>query len=338
VTTVFPGRAVRREYVPIPNLRNRDENIDRRRKQMTAREWWNNCDIDQEADSEIVAINSLEDQIAPIAPNVGKIRGLISTLEMCHHKAEKWVSNIIEAIATGKTSKGLGTRTPGQMHPTEIVSKNACAALSAWVAGSPAASVDLTIGTVPASRMLACLGERSLLKEWQVLRAIEKIRSWTDWPWSEQDPSAQYTWLVCGQNECPDRYKEHEDFWKRTVEKIPFKDLEGLDGGGFSFGLAIDLLWTCHWNFVENLQTVLEVIGGNLKPGRPFAACAWNITLSPIRPRMAVVSNTLKVFCGNSELNKEIDNDVLSLLGESTDEKKWLAASLDKTIRLQLSL
>ena len=101
---------------------------------------------------------------------------------------------------------------------------------------------------------------------------------------------------------------------------------------------AIDMLWTCHWNFVENLQIVLEMIGGNLKPERPFAACAWNISLSPIRPRMEVVSNTLKVFCDNSASDKEIDRYVLSLLGEPTEEKKWLAASLGKTIRLQLSL
>jgi hypothetical protein len=46
----------------------------------------------------------------------------------------------------------------------------------------------------------------------------------------------------------------------------------------------------------------------------------------------------LKVFCGDSESDKEIDRDVLSLLGEPTEEKKWLAASLDKTIRLQLGL
>jgi len=300
----------------------------------SCRSWWRNCC--QEADSEILAIDRMEDHIAPIDPDVSKIRELIGSLEMCHHKAEKWVNNIIEAIATGETSKGLGTRTPGQTHPTEVVSKNACAALSAWVAGCPSTSIDLIIGTIPASRILACLGERSPLKEWQVQRVIEKIRSWTDLPWSEKDPSTQYAWLSYEQSDCPDQYKEHEDFWRQTVETIPFEGLQGLDGGDFSFGLAIDLLWTCHWNFVENLQIVLEVIGGNLKPERPFAACAWNITLSPIRPRMEVVSNTLKAFCDNSELEEEIDSDVLSLLGESTDEKKWLAASLDKTIRHQL--
>lgn len=302
---------------------------------ISCREEWQNCA--QEADSEISTIDKMEDRIAPIAPNVCKIRSLISTLELCHHKAERWVSNIIEAIATGETGKGLGTRTAGQTHPTEIVSKNVCAALSAWVAGCPSTSIDLTIGSVPASRVLACLGERSPLKEWQVQRVIEKIRSWTDFPRSEEDPSTQYAWLSCGQKDCPDHYKEHQDFWRQTVETIPFEELQGMDGEDFSLAFAIDMLWTCNWNFEENLQIVLEVIGGKLKPERPFAACSWNITLSPMRPRMKVVSNTLKVFCGASESDKEIDRDVLSLLGEPTEEKKWLAASLDKTIRLQLS-
>jgi len=276
--------------------------------------------------------------MAPIAANVSKIRELIGSLELCHHKAERWVSNIMEAIATGETSKGLGTRTPGQVHPTEVVSKNACGALSAWVAGCPSASIDSTLGTVPASQVLAYLGKRSPLKEWQVQRVIERIRSWTDFPWSDQDPSTQYAWLSFDQKECPDHYREHEDFWRQTVETFPFETLQGIDGEDFSLGFAIDLLWTCHWKFVENLQIVLEVIGGNLRPERPFAACVWNITLSPIRPRMEVVSNTLRVFTGSSGPDKEIDRDVLTLLGELTQEKKWLAASLDKTIRLQLSL
>ena len=305
---------------------------------MTTRPWWNNCSIDQQADSEILVIDSLEDQIVPIAANISRIRELIGILEMCHHKAERWVSNIIEAIATGETSKGLGTRKPGQIHPSEVAWKNACGALSDWIAGCSSTSIDLTIGTIPASRVLACLGKRTPLKEWQVQRVIEKIRSWTDFPWSNKDPSTQYTWLSFDQKDCPDRYKEHEDFWKQTVETIPFEELQGIDGADFSLGFAIDMLWTCHWKFVENLQIVLEVIGGNLKPKKPFAACAWNITLSPIRLQMEVISNTLKVFSGGLESDKEIDRDVLSLLGEPKEEKKWLAASLDKTIRLQLSL
>jgi hypothetical protein len=52
---------------------------------------------------------------------------------------------------------------------------------------------------------------------------------------------------------------------------------------------------------------------------------------------MEIVSNTLKVFCGDPESDQEVDRDLLALLGKPTEVKKWLAASLDKTMRLQLS-
>ncbi|MEX0320527.1 MAG: hypothetical protein AB3N63_00055 [Puniceicoccaceae bacterium] len=302
---------------------------------MTARAWWNNCEVDQEADEEIAAINQLEERISPISPDVEKIRELIGTLEMCHHKAERWVENIIEAIATGKTEKGMGSRPAGQVHPVEEVSKKAIGALSAWVAGSEAEAIELEIGEIPASRLLECLGERTVLNEWQVMRVVEKIRSWTDLPSSLRDPSTQYVWLVYGTDGCPDQYKEHEEFWHQTVQTTPFPDLKGLNGEPFSLGLAIDLLWTCHWKFVENLQIVLEVIGGTYSGYPPFAACAWNIQLSPIRPRMKIISNTLRAYCGNPQEALEIDKGVLARLGELSDEKKWLATSLDKTIRLQ---
>jgi len=137
----------------------------------------------------------MEDHIAPIDPKVAQIRELISSLELCHHKAERWIGNIIKAIGAGETRKGLGTRSPGQLHPAEEVWQNACAALSAWCAGRPGAKVELSIDTVPASQLLACLGERSPLKEWQVQRVIEKIRSAIRWPQSGDDPTAQYEWI-----------------------------------------------------------------------------------------------------------------------------------------------
>jgi hypothetical protein len=308
----------------------------------SCRLWWRNCAL--EADSEILAIDRMEDFIAPIDPNIAKIRELISSLELCHHKAERWVENIIKAIGAGETKKGLGTRSPDQQHPAEKVWQNACAALSAWCAGCPSTKVDLSIDTVPASRLLACLGERSPLKEWQIHRVIEKIRSVIHWPQSSDDRTAQYVWILLSggeyelayRNECPEHYKEHEEFWLRTVRTI-IRDSENGDEADLSLGLAIDMLMPCHWSFVENLRIVLEAIGGRLTPDSPFAACGRNITLVPIRRRMETISNTLKVFCGDPELNQEVDRDLLALLGEPTEVKTWLASSLDKTMRLQLS-
>jgi|GEM_PF-5124566 len=56
------------------------------------------------------------------------------------------------------------------------------------------------------------------------------------------------------------------------------------------------MLWACHWNFVTNLQIVLEAIGGKLEPKEPFAACGRNISLLPNRERMEIVSQSLRAL------------------------------------------
>lgn len=309
---------------------------------MTAcRPWWRNCA--READPEILEIDAMEDRIAPIGANVSGIRELISTLELCHHKAERWVCNAIEAIGSGESRKGLGTRPPGQRHPAETIWQNTRAALSTWCAGRPAANIDLSIGGVPAGRLLAGLGERSPLKEWQVQRVIDKIRTSIDWPRSLDDPSAQYAWMLLGGSEyeswyrdrCPEAYREHEDFWLATVHTI-IRDTDGGDEARLSLGLAIDMLMPCHWRFVENLRIVLEAIGGTLEAATPFAACGRNIGLSPLRPRMRVISDTLRAFASAPGVEAAVDGELMALLGEPTEARKWLALSLDKTIRLQL--
>ncbi len=97
------------------------------------RECWANCGV--ETDDEMREIDALEDQLSPLPEGATRIRVLISTLELCHHKAERWVVNIIEAIGEGDTTKGLGTRPAGGFHPAEHDWINACMALSAWCAG-----------------------------------------------------------------------------------------------------------------------------------------------------------------------------------------------------------
>jgi hypothetical protein len=173
---------------------------------------------------------------------------------------------------------------------------------------------------------------------------IEKIRSVIHWQQPSDDPAAPYVWLLLGgdgyeshyRTRCPEHYRDHEDSWERTVRTIIHDTVNG-DEAELSLGLAIDMLWPCHWRFVENLRMVLGAIGGNLHPEQPFAACGRNIDASPIRRSMEVVSNTLKVFRGTPGPDREVDEGLLEALGESTEVKKWLAASLDKTVRLQLN-
>ena len=307
----------------------------------TCRPLWQNCAI--EADAEIQEIDELEDRLAPLPAEITRIRALISTLELCHHKAERWIESIIEAIGTGRTEKGLGTRGPGQIHPAETVWSSAGAALSAWCAGCPVDAIELTVGPSAASTLLAGLGERSPLKEWQVQRVIERIRSLIGWPQSDSDPATAYVWLLLDASEyglgyhdqCPARYREHKDFWLTTARTI-IHDTHAGEAAELSLALAIDMLWPCHWRFVENLHIVLDAIGGNLNPEKPLAACGRNITLLPNRMRLETISRTLRVFCDRSSDDSSVDTAFLTRLGKPTDIKRWLALSLDKTIRLQL--
>jgi len=96
------------------------------------------------------------------------------------------------------------------------------------------------------------------------------------------------------------------------------------------------MLWPCHWDFLNNLQVVLDAIGGKLQAERPFAACGRNITSLSNRVRMLVVADVLRAFWRGVPAEEAAGGQILASLGEPTDVKRWLAASLDKTIRLQL--
>ena len=305
------------------------------------RVWWRNCNPGM--DDDLLAIDELEDKISPIPPNIVKIRNLISTLELCHHKAERWINNIIEAIGTGQTSKGLGTRSTKAEHPVEYLWQSAGDTLCAWSAGCPADSLKMKIGEIPASRLMSGVGERSPLKEWQVRRIAERIHSFIRRPQTSEDIVQHYLWLqVSGDaytagtlQECPEYFKDHADFWQTTVEtQIQNKINDKIEP--LSLASAIDLLMPCNWNFLENLEILLGAVGGNLTPSEPFFACSFGIKYVPIRERLLVVAGTLHSFCGASIPEQAVDPGILAQLGEPTSEKKWLAASLAKTIQLQL--
>ena len=309
---------------------------------MACRTWWQNCA--SKADVEIRDIDRIEDDISPLPANVSEIRELISSLEMCHHKADRWVYNIIEAIASERAVKGLGTRSAGQSHPVEQIWQNACAVLDAWCSGCPAASV-VSVGDVPACELLGRLGTRTGLKQWQVQRVVERIRGFIGWPRSKENASTRYVPILeCGseyesarRTQCPEHYQEQADYWRQTVATL-LCDTEDGEAAELSLGIAIDMLMPCHWNFVENLEILLGAIGGDLTPRKPFAACARNIKLSPIRDRMKNVCQSLRTFCGFRHRTNDVDENLLGLLGKVSQTKRWLAASLDKTIRLQLDL
>jgi hypothetical protein len=273
---------------------------------------------------------------------------------MCHHKAERWVDHIIDAIGTSTPKGGLGSRGEGERHPMENVWQAACDALEAWCEGRPGSIAGLRVGERSAAELLSSLRAATALKKWQVARVEERIRSFIGWPRSERTGENHYVPLMevgAGyesvlRSHCPEEYRDDEELWVKTVQTVlrdqppraPEEALLHLASAEISLAVAIDMLMPCNWNFVENLHTVLAAIGGRLDLSAPFAACARHIELAPVRASMVDLCRALRAFCSEDAQRGLADNGIISRLGSVNPERLWLAASLEKTIRSQLDL
>jgi len=138
-----------------------------------------------------------------------------------------------------------------------------------------------------------------------------------------------------GAESLEEHYKDDADFLKQTKDTVIHDLVDGREAE-ISLALAVDRLQPCNWNFPNNLVILLKAIGSDLNPDESFACCERNILSTPLRDRLGVISNTLGAFWKSEETEEQIDADLLTLLGTATPVKRWLAASLDKTIRSQL--
>jgi hypothetical protein len=280
------------------------------------RSCWQNCGaLDDKSlleDGEIFGIDAAEDSIEPLDDNTVYIRGLITRFESCYHQADKEAEMIIQAIGSGQLPVEPNERPPQRKRQLQ----NAHDILSTWCLGTSAKCTDIDVGGIRADDLLSFIGEPTPLKIWQVQRMIDKLKQ-------ALDPS------YC--------YKDQSDFFDQTTAAMINYTLDG-EKSQMSLAMAIDLFRPCNWNFVGNLVIILKAIAGDLHPDKPFAPCSLNAKLTPLRNRLRIISNTLKAFCEGGEKRKDMDGDILALLGAKTDKKLWLAASLDKTIRLQQGL
>lgn len=294
------------------------------------RSWWRNCV--EEADSEILAIDKMEDAIAPLDEQTTKIRGLITGLESCYHEADKEAERIVKAIGCGQCPKESNERPPQRKKELEDCYR----ILSRWCEDTAVKDIDSEFGGISAEKLLSYIGEASPLKVWQVERIVDKVTE-------ALDRSQPYHMMVLdmgdygepGARPVGEYYKDAAELVQQTKETIIHDTVDGQEAR-MSLAMAIDMLEPCNWDFVGSIVTLLKAIGGGLHPERPYVCHQRNLKLSPLCGRMRIVSNTLGVFWMDEETNEPIDRDILASLGEATEVKRWLAASLDKTIRLQL--
>ncbi len=291
---------------------------------------WQNCGV--EADAEMLKIDAMEDSLAPLDEHTAGIRWLITRFEACYHQADKEAERIARAIGAG--------RCPRESKPRPLARKkeleNTRRILSQWCREPAVRGLNLDVGGVPADELLGFIGPATPLKIWQVQRIVDKVTA-------ALDTGRPYHNIVLDVGDygepstspAGEYYKDQAAFLEQTRATIIHDTVEGQKAR-ISLGLAIDLLMPCHWDFVGALGIILKAIGGDLNPQRPFTCCSRNLRLSPLCDRLRTISNTLRMFWADEMPPDGTDRRILASLGTPTPIKCWLAASLDKTIRLQL--
>ena len=306
---------------------------------MERRTCWQNCfgpggDESFGSDAELLAINAMEDALAPLDERTTAIRQLITRFEACYHEADKEAEYIIEAIAAGRVPEQSTDRPPKRKEELQ----NSHRILSRWCKNPVGEPADIDVGEVSAAELVGFVGPPTPLKIWQVERIVDKIAQGLD-------PEQTYHYMALdlgdygepGARPAGEHYKDDSALLGQTTETIIHYTEDGK-AAEISLAMAIDLLMPCHWDFVGYLGMILRAVGGDLHPSSPFAYCGINVKFSPLCERLRIISNTLKAFWKPGRAAEDSDKELLLRLGEPTDVKKWLAASLDKTIRLHLNI
>ena len=300
--------------------------------------YWLNCygpdDKSFLDDEEHLAIDAMEDSIAPLDEQTTSVRGIITRFEACYHQADKEAEYIIKSIAAGHCLEQSKERPPKRKKELE----NTRRILSDWCKNPAIKDMKLDVGGVKANVLLSFIGRPNPLKIWQVERIVDRIKE-------ALDPSRPYHRLALdlgdygepGAIPAGQYYKDNLDFLEQTKKTIIHDRVDGRKSK-VSLAMAIDMLMPCHWDFIGALTVILKAIGGDTHPEKPFTCCVRNIKLSPLCGRLTTISNTLGAFWKGEKTDHDIDRDILASLGETTPVKRWLAASLDKTIRLHLSM
>jgi hypothetical protein len=296
---------------------------------------WANClgadDVSYLEDEEMAAIDAMEDSLTPLDEGIVAIRALITRFESCYHEADKEAESIVKAIGTGCCQPESNERPPERKQQLQ----NCRDILKAWCDDAIDKTKAMDMGGISADELFGFIGQRTALKVWQVQRIVDQVSQALDSKCLYHTIFLNMRDYGVQEAEPPEEhYKNDANFLKQTTDTIIHDTVDGHQGK-ISLALAIDLLRPCNWNFVSNVVVILKAIGGNLHSDKSFACCSRNVKLSPLWDRLKIISNTLRAFWQGNETSENLDSDILEALGEKTDIKRFLAASLDKTIRLQ---
>ena len=305
-------------------------------KRRDLRQWWNN--VAQEPDKEILAIDKLEDDLEFPSIQDKKltydIRQAIGGLEGCHFKVEHRINRIIYAIRNNHFPQS-NQRESAQLNKDwvrkwEIILNY----LEDWSSLNPNTSSKKQefINGVKTEKINELLGEKTILKTWQVNFIIDSIRELLELWFIKQDSSnKKWAQQTITNKEIQMKYEKlNPEFWEKTSElNIPIKEINHLISLPELMNTYEYIVCISNPNFMNDLLSILGVIGG--KATYIHQTCAFY--LDSLKEFVGSFLTILQKFLEKSNYEISSDNELMDLFGEKTPIKHWLVASLEKTIR-----
>jgi hypothetical protein len=303
-------------------------------------EHWRNCDFET-SDAEIARIDALEKRLRTEEHNQAlKIRRLITSFEACHHNSLRWAERIAQAIAEGVIPPTSGRKRSA--HPVSIAHLNLREFLiniadddmeehhHGEIPGIDTKSVVESFRNLPQrKRWLITLILDNLEKHLYDAGLIPAMRTEDNRMFAganldvEKEEEASVYFLGYAVY-----YRYYKDMVIRMVDDMHPSEKERW----VPLLLAVQFANPCSVNYFQFVSVLLDMLGGKEDLEFPFPFCGHYS-----KSQYLAIRKTIRAY--QSFLARDGDTGDAGLFGRLDDEdlsRRWLAASFEKTLRLQL--
>lgn len=300
--------------------------------------WVNCCG---EPDGEIIEIDRMENQLnSKERKQAQQIRRLITGFEVCHWNSDRWLGRILQAIAEEQVPPTSGR--PRTQHPLAQMLICLRGLLARWVERATTPVPQCIILDKTGAEILHSLGTWTPFKAWVVQRLLDGLEHHLHANGllapSELPPARSYPGDLSLDSSNAAQYFPDSLDWlaEARSRKLRIRKEIGDEVEGHSLALLISSPNPCNEVYFRFLFALFEYLdASDSERILPFPFCG---NISPGRhQRYCQAINALRAYLGQpSKGSLPLDDAVLSQLGEPTRAKRWLVASLEKTLREQL--
>ena len=247
-------------------------------------EHWRNCDT-LASDAEIAKIDALEERLRTEERSKAlKIRGLITSFEVCHHNSLRWAERIVQAIADGAIPPTSGRKRTE--HPVSIAHLNLRELLTRIVGGTVNSRNHGEIQAVDVDNVQERFGNLSEQKRWLIKLVLDNLeyhlfdaKLIPTMRTADNRMFAGGDLNVESDEDAMAYFSDEFEYYKnyRDVTILMVDDLHPSEKEHrMPFLLVIQFANPCSVNYFQYVASILEMIRGADavgRPGLPFPFC-----------------------------------------------------------------